>query len=50
MNLILAKALVWVQAGQKDRAERYLLELEQRGLTIDPALKNRILNQENTTP
>ena len=42
-NLILAKALVWVQAGQKETARQYLKELEQRGMTIDPSLKQQIL-------
>ncbi len=42
LNLILAKALVWVQAGQEERARNYIQGLERRGLTIDPALKERI--------
>jgi tetratricopeptide (TPR) repeat protein len=43
MNLILAKALVWVQEGRVETARNYLLELEMEGLKIDPALKQQIL-------
>jgi tetratricopeptide (TPR) repeat protein len=46
MNLILAKALVWVQAGEKEKAEQYLRDLEQMGLALDPSLKQRILQNE----
>jgi hypothetical protein len=42
-SLILAKALVWVQAGQQETARQYLWEQEQRGIVIDPALKQKIL-------
>lgn len=46
LNLILAKALVWVQAGEAETAREYLSELEQRGLQIDPALKQRIFQNQ----
>jgi tetratricopeptide (TPR) repeat protein len=46
LNLILAKALVWVQSGQTEQAKQYLLELEQQGLVVDPALKERIFLQQ----
>lgn len=46
LNLILAKALVWVQSGQTERAKKYLFELEQQGLAIDPSLKERIFLQQ----
>jgi len=46
LNLILAKALVWVQAGQKETATQYLQELENRGVVIDPALKQQILQNK----
>lgn len=46
LNLILAKALVWVQAGQQETARKYLEDLEQQGLNIDPALKQRILQTQ----
>lgn len=43
LNLILAKALVWVQAGQQETAIQYLAELEKNGLIIDPQVKQQIL-------
>ena len=46
LNLILAKALVWVQAGQEETARQYLEELERQGLVIDPALKQRIFQHQ----
>ena len=47
LNLILAKALVWVQAGQREMAEQYLWEQEQKGIAIDPAVKRQIFQQHN---
>ena len=44
LNLILAKALVWVQAGEQETAIRYLDELEKNGLIIDPEMKRQILH------
>ena len=44
LNLILAKALVWVQAGQQETAIRYLGELEKNGLIIDQEVKRQILH------
>ena len=43
LNLVLAKALVWVQSGQPETASQYIEELEKLGMTIDPALKQQIL-------
>ncbi len=50
MNLILAKALVWVQAGQQETARQYLWEQERRGIVIDPSLKQKIFvnRQQNS--
>jgi len=47
LNLILAKALVWVQAGEREIAKQYLWEQEQRGIDIDPGVKKRILQVQN---
>lgn len=47
LNLILAKALVWVQQGQRETAELYLFEQEQQGIVIDPAVKQKILQPQN---
>ncbi len=47
VNLILAKALVWMQAGKPENARQYLWEQEQRGVKIDPALKERVLQTQN---
>ncbi len=47
LNLILAKALVWVQAGDRETARQYLWEQEQRGISIDPAIKQQILQPQN---
>ena len=46
LNLILAKALVWVQAGQRETAVQYLWEQEQRGIAIDPSLKEKIIQNQ----
>jgi tetratricopeptide (TPR) repeat protein len=43
MNLMLARALVWVQEGRVETARNYLLDLEMEGIAIDPALKKQIL-------
>ncbi|MGM0474658.1 MAG: tetratricopeptide repeat protein [Bacteroidota bacterium] len=45
VNLILAKALVWVQEGNQEAAQQYLLEQERRGIRIDPALKQQVLKE-----
>lgn len=42
-NLMLARALVWVQAGERETAIRYLDELEKTGMVIDPSLRQSIL-------
>ena len=47
LNLMLAKALVWVQAGETETARQYLWEQEQRGISIDPGIKKQILQQQN---
>lgn len=47
VNLIMAKALVWVQAGERETAEVYLLQQEQRGIRIDPGLKRQVLTTQN---
>lgn len=47
VNLILAKALVWVQAGERETAEIYLLEQERRGIRIDPRLKQQVFPKQN---
>ncbi len=47
VNLILAKALVWVQGGNTETARQYLLEQEQQGIAIDPSVKQRILQPQN---
>ncbi|MDX2432969.1 MAG: hypothetical protein QNK35_18665 [Bacteroides sp.] len=47
LNLILAKALVWVQEGETENARLYLWEQEQRGIAIDPVVKQKILQAKN---
>lgn len=47
LNLILARALVWVQEGKSETARQYLWEQEQRGIVIDPAVKQKILQPQN---
>ncbi len=47
LNLILAKALVWVQEGEDEMAKQYLWEQEQRGINIDPNIKKQILQEQN---
>jgi len=47
LNLILAKALVWVQEGKNETAQQYLWEQEQQGIVIDPAVKQKILKPQN---
>ncbi len=42
-SLLLARALVWVQAGETETARLYIQELEQRGMVISQDLKERIL-------
>ena len=43
LNLILAKALVWVQSGETETARQYLREQQERGIAIDPRVVNQIL-------
>jgi tetratricopeptide (TPR) repeat protein len=45
LNLILAKALVWVQEGKQETARQYLREQEQRGVRIDPGVKQQVLQE-----
>ncbi|RPI45475.1 MAG: hypothetical protein EHM46_01695 [Bacteroidetes bacterium] len=45
-NLLLARALVWVQAGERETAARYLDELENGGIVIDPSLRQSILQTQ----
>ncbi len=47
VNLILAKALVWVQADERETAEQYLLEQENRGIRIDPRLRQQVFPNQN---
>ena len=47
LNLILAKALVWVQADDAETAQQYLWEQEQSGIAIDPGIKQQILQKQN---
>lgn len=47
LNLILAKALVWVQEGESETARLYLWEQEQQGIVIDPGVKQNILQTQN---
>lgn len=46
VNLILAKALTWVQAGEKETAALYLEEQERRGIGFDPSVRKQVLQQE----
>ncbi len=43
LNLILAKALVWVQSGARETARQYLREQQERGVPIDPEVVNQIM-------
>lgn len=43
LNLILAKALVWVQSGERETARQYLREQQERGVPIDPEVISQIL-------
>lgn len=45
VNLVLAKALVWVQEGKEEAAQQYLREQEQQGISIDPGLKQQVLRK-----